>query len=108
MKQEPPPGDPMVLNTIQLLAYRRRLDRLLDQASLAKQQVSSGELPQMPALPPRAVRGVQEGQAGLVQGSGDASSSRRVPGSKQRGLGYSHRRRHGICQRFLWKDEKCF
>jgi len=52
MKQEPPPGDPMVLNTIQLLAYRRRLDRLLDQASLAKQQVSSGELPQMPALPP--------------------------------------------------------
>ena len=52
MKQEPPPGDPMVLNTIQLLSHKRKLERLLDSATAAKQQVSSGEVAAMPALPP--------------------------------------------------------
>jgi len=50
VKREPPPSDPLVTNTIQLLAYKQQLDRLMDIAIQYKQAVSAGELDQMPHL----------------------------------------------------------
>ena len=45
-------GDPLVINTIQLLAHKRALDRLLDMVETYKAAVSSGELERMPPLAP--------------------------------------------------------
>jgi len=45
-------GDPLVINTIQLLAHKRALDRLLDMVETYKTAISSGELERMPPLAP--------------------------------------------------------
>ena len=45
-------GDPLVLNTIQLLAHKRALDRLLDMVETYKTAITSGELERMPPLAP--------------------------------------------------------
>ena len=45
-------GDPLVINTIQLLAHKRALDRLLDMVETYKTAITSGELERMPPLAP--------------------------------------------------------
>ena len=45
-------GDPLVINTIQLLAHKRALDRLLDMVETYKTAISSGELERMPPIAP--------------------------------------------------------
>ena len=52
MKSEEHLGPPLVINTIQLLAHKRALDRLLDMVDTYKTAVSSGELERMPPLAP--------------------------------------------------------
>ena len=52
MKTEEHQGDPLVINTIQLLAHKRALDRLLDMVETYKTAISSGELERMPPLAP--------------------------------------------------------
>ena len=52
MKSEEHLGGPLVINTIQLLAHKRALDRLLDMVDTYKTAVSSGELERMPPLAP--------------------------------------------------------
>ena len=45
-------GDPLVINTIQLLAHKRALDKLLDMVETYKTAITSGELERMPPLAP--------------------------------------------------------
>jgi len=52
VKSEEHFGGPLVINTIQLLAHKRALDRLLDMVDTYKTAVSSGELERMPPLAP--------------------------------------------------------
>jgi len=50
LKVEAPRPDPLVINTVELLQHRRTLDRLLDTARTARQQLQAGQLESMPAL----------------------------------------------------------
>ena len=61
-------GDPLVINTIQLLAHKRALDRLLDMVETYKAAVSSGELERMPPLapPPRPSAGPANEQHPII------------------------------------------
>ena len=52
VKSEEHLGGPLVINTIQLLAHKRALDRLLEMVDTYKTAVSSGELERMPPLAP--------------------------------------------------------
>ena len=52
LKTEEHQGDPLVINTIQLLAHKRALDKLLDMVETYKTAISSGELERMPPLAP--------------------------------------------------------
>jgi len=45
-------GDPLVINTIQLLSHKRALDRLLETVETYKQAIASGSLDKMPSLAP--------------------------------------------------------
>jgi len=47
-----PHTDPLVTNTIQLLHYKRTLEKLLDNVSNYKIAIASGNLDKMPPLPP--------------------------------------------------------
>lgn len=52
VKSEPHLGDPLVLNTIQLLGHKRTLDRLMDTVDTYKHAIASGDLDKMPPLAP--------------------------------------------------------